>query len=263
MKGAAMSALIADLLPGGAAGLIRPAMGDAATGGDPFDSGMWPIHRADYLGADAAWRHDPAMIVLAPHAAENSGHVPFLIDATGLVGQVDQIVVTVDYSPFAHALTFRPGRALPLLGFAVKYEVAGALRASAKVGGEWHVGAAWVSALGGGCSAPAAVHARPDWQQDFGQMRGRIWPDSGRLVVSIRHPQDTGLADGIPAHHLTQLGLFDASGALIADLDLFEPLEENPALTFALPPDLAHQPVTIRARDNLGDSFSGTVRAMT
>lgn len=254
-----MSVLLSDLLAGGNAGLIRPATGDAATGGDPFDSGMWPVHRAEYLGADAAWRQDPAMVVLAPHAAENSSHVPFLIDATALPGPVAQIVVTVDYSPFAHALTFRPGRARPFLGFGVKYEVAGALRASALVGGTWHVGAAWVSALGGGCSAPAAVHARPDWQQDFGQMRGRLWRASGRLAVSIRHPQDTGLADGIPAHHLTELELLDAAGAPVASLDLFEPLEENPLLTFALPPELAHQPITIRARDNLGDSFTATV----
>lgn len=258
-----MSALISNLLPGGNAGLIRPATGDAATGGDPFDSGMWPVHRAEYLGTDAAWQQDPAMVVLAPHSAENSSHVPFLIDATALPGPVEQIVVTVDYSPFAHALTFRPGRARPFLGFGVKYEVAGALRASAKVGEKWHVGAAWVSALGGGCSAPAAVHARPDWQQGFGQMLGQLWSGIGRLVVSIRHPQDTGLADGIPAHHLTELALFEASGAEIASLDLFEPLEENPALTFALPPDLARQPITIRARDNLGDSFTGTVRPDT
>ena len=254
-----MDSLLTRLLPGGDRPLILPVTGPAAVGGDAFDSGMWPLHREAYLGETAPWSNDPAVAVLAPKAAEDSAHVPFLIDATALQGQVDEILVTIDYSPFAHGLTFRPGRALPFLGFAVKYEIAGALRASARIGETWHVGAAWVSALGGGCSAPSVAHARPDWQQGFGEMRARIWPQSGRLRLNIRHPQDTGLANGIPAHFLTELRLSDATGAEIAALDLFEPLEENPSLTFLLPPDLAAGEVQIRARDNLGNKFTGSV----
>ncbi len=255
-----MAALLTDSLGGGGAPLLRAVTGSAAVGGDAFDSGMWPLHREEFLGNPQDWRNDASVAVYAPASAEDSGHVPFLIDATSATGPVRQIVVTVDYSPFPHALTFRPGRALPLLGFGVKYEVAGALRASAQLdAGEWLVGAAYVRALGGGCSAPAAVHARPDWQQDFGQMRGRLWPASGRLRVSLRHPQDTGLADGIPAHHLTTLTLLDGAGDEIAALDLFEPVEENPTFTFALPPDLAQGPITIRARDTQGNRFQGVV----
>lgn len=255
-----MAALIADLLPGGDAALIRPRLGRDAVGGDDFAEGMWPIHLAEILRDPLDWINDPAMVVLAPRAAEDSGHVPFVIDATGLAAPPETIIVTIDYSPFPHAMTFRPVRALPFLGFGVKYEVAGALRASARIGPRWHVGAAWVSALGGGCSAPATVHAKPDWQAGFGEMRARLWPHSGRLQVNIRHPQDTGLALDIPAHHLTELELFDSEGGVIAALELFEPLEENPTLTFILPPDLAARPVTIRARDNLADRFTATVQ---
>lgn len=254
-----MSALLADLLPGGDAGLLRPHLGREAVGGDDFGQGMWPVHLADILREPQDWINDPAMVVLAPRAAEDSGHVPFLIDATGLTTPPEEIVVTIDYSPFPHALTFRPGRALPFLGFGVKYEVAGALRASARIGRRWHVGAAWVSALGGGCSAPAAVHAKPDWQAGFGEIRARLWPKTGRLLVNIRHPQDTGLALDIPAHHLTELALLSPDGAVIAALELREPLEENPTLAFTLPPEIAAQPVTIRARDNLADRFVATV----
>ncbi|MFD2440812.1 quinoprotein dehydrogenase-associated SoxYZ-like carrier [Paracoccus kondratievae] len=198
---------------------------------------MWPSHRQEFLGDPAVWRNDPAVTVLAPGAAEDSSHVPFLIDATAVTRPIRRIVVTIDYSPFPKAIVFHPGRALPLLGFGVKYEVGGALRASAETGaGEWLVGAAYVSALGGGCSAPAAAHQRPDWQEGFGELRARLWPETGRLRMRLRHPQDTGLADGIPGHHLTELALLDASGAEIATLELHEPLEENPALTFLLPP---------------------------
>lgn len=258
-----MDALLTRLLPGGDRPLILPVTGTAAVGGDAFDSGMWPLHREAYLGEAAVWTNDPGVAVLAPKAAEDSAHVPFLIDATALQGAVEEILVTIDYSPFAHGLTFRPGRALPLLGFGVKYEIAGALRASARVGETWHVGAAWVSALGGGCSAPSVAHARPDWQQGFGEMRARLWPETGRLRLNIRHPQDTGLANGIPAHFLTGLTLSDADGAEIAALDLFEPLEENPSLTFLLPPDLAAGEVKISARDNLGNKFTGSVGGRT
>lgn len=257
-----MGALLTDLLPGGAHPLLTGAVGPAAVGGDPFDGGMWPVHRAEFLGDPADWREDAAVAVLAPRAAEDSRHVPFLIDATGVAGSVARVVVTIDYSPFAKALVFHPGRALPLLGFGVKYEMSGALRASAEVTGQgWLVGAAFVSALGGGCGAPARAHERPDWQESFGEMRARLWPGTGRLRLRIQHPQDTGLANGIPAHHLTELRLSDPRGETICELELREPLEENPALTFLLPREIAAEPVTIRARDTQGVLFEGVARA--
>lgn len=259
-----MARLLTHLLPGGAGAPAPVAAGDPQA--DPFDSGMWPHHRQDHLGDPRDWAMDPAMLLLAPASAEDPAHVPVLVDATGVAGPVARIVVTIDYSPFAVGLVFHPGRALPLLGFGVKYEMAGAIRASAEVidGGappRWSMAGAFVDAMGGGCTAPAATHARPDWQEGFGQMRGRLWPDTGRLRVTIRHPMDTGLADGIPAHHLTELTLEDAEGAEIARLQIHEPLEENPELTFLLPPELARGPVIVRARDNIGHRFRGRLEA--
>ena len=84
-------------------------------------------------------------------------------------------------------------------------------------------------------------------------------PFDKAAAMIMKQLKDTGLADGIPAHHLTELALLDATGAEIAGLELHEPLEENPTLTFQLPPDLARGPVEIRARDNLGYEFSGRV----
>lgn len=257
-----MSAILCDRLQGGAAGLAEFTAGRASLG--TVDSGMWDIHRTDLLGGPDAWRSDPGLRLLTPRNAEDARHVPILADATGLSG-VRRIVVTIDYSPFPLAMVFHPGRALPLLGFGVKYEIAGPIRASAltgdDTGAEWIMGAAFIDAMGGGCSAPAATHARPDWQDGFGEMRARLWADTGRLRVAIRHPMDTGLADGIPAHHLTDLTLSDADGTDIARLEIHEPLEENPVLTFLLPPDLAQGPVTISARDTSGFRFRGQVAA--
>lgn len=260
-----MTLFLCHMLDNGAAGLAAYGGGAAPLAGkgeDPFDSGMWDLHRAEYLGDPAGWQADRGMRVLAPRAAEDPAHVPVIVDATDVQGRVQRIVVTIDYSPLPLVLVFHPGRAQPVLGFGVKYEIAGPIRATALADGvPARMGGAFVDAMGGGCTAPAAAHARPDWQEDFGQMRGRLWPATGRLRVSIRHPMDTGLADGIPAHHLTGLRLLDGQGDLIASVDLHEPIEENPALTFALPPDLAAGPVRIEARDTNGYRFAGEVTA--
>lgn len=250
-----MSRLLTHLLPGG--GTVQA--GAAPAQADPFESGMWPLHRADFLDDPENWRNDAGVVVLGPEAAEDAMHVPFTLDATALK-DVARIVVTIDYSPIPQALTFWPGRALALLGFAVKYESGSPLRASVALDdGSWRMGAHFVSAMGGGCTAPAATHGRQDWQEGFGEIRARFWGDSGRLRVWLRHPQDTGLAPGIAAHHLTEMVLSDDSGE-ITRIDLHEPIEENPALTFLLPPDITG-PVTIRARDNIGYDFTGEVAA--
>ncbi|WP_295045033.1 quinoprotein dehydrogenase-associated SoxYZ-like carrier [uncultured Paracoccus sp.] len=253
-----MTAILSHLLPGGRDGLA--AFGGGLTRPETLDSGMWDSHRADLLGAPDAWRSDPGLRLLAPANAEDARHVPILADATGLPA-VERIAVTIDYSPFPLALVFHPGRALPMLGFGVKYEIAGPIRVSALSDGAWIMAGTFIDAMGGGCSAPAATHARPDWQDGFGEMRARLWPDTGRLRVAIRHPMDTGLAQGIPAHHLSELILRDAQGTDIARLEIHEPLEENPVLTFLLPPDLARGPISVSARDTSGFRFAGEVSA--
>lgn len=251
-----MSRLLIQSLPGG--GPLRDSRAPVGQA-DPWDSGIWPLHRADWLGDPPDWRNDPEVVVLAPERAEDAMHVPVTLDATGL-GAVRRMVVTIDYSPIPRALSYWPGRALPLLGFGVKYEAGSPLRASVELEqGGWRMGARFVAAIGGGCTAPSGAHERPDWQDGFGEMRARFWPGTGRLRVWLRHPMDTGLAPGIPAHHLTELVLGDALGE-IARLELHEPVEENPALTFLLPQPL-RGPLSIRARDNMGYGFAGEVAA--
>ncbi|ETD91424.1 quinoprotein dehydrogenase-associated SoxYZ-like carrier [Rhodobacter capsulatus] len=258
-----MAELLMHLLPGGAEAAAQSREVTPEGQSDPFDSGMWPLHRKEFLGDPTDWASDPRVVLLGPQAAENAAHVPFILDATALASggaRVARIVLTIDYGPIPVALTFWPGRALPLLGFGVKYEGSGPLRASAeRQDGSWRMAARFVSAIGGGCTTPAAAHGRPDWQEGFGEMRARFWPDTGRLRVWLRHPQDTGLAAGIAAHHLTEMVLSDPAGE-IARLELHQPVEENPAFTFQLPPGLT-APLTIRARDTMGYRFDGVVAA--
>ena len=252
-----MGALLTHLLPGGEQVQPAPkAMGQE----DPFGSGIWPYHREEFLGNPTDWVQDPALVVLAPKSAEDATHVPVLVDVTALPGPIQRIVVTIDYSPSPHVLTYYPTRALPLLGFGVKLEMASAIRASAQMtAGHWVMGGAFVDALGGGCTAPAAAHARADWQEGFGELRGRLWADTGRLRFMLRHPMDTGLADNIPAHHLTHMTFSDDAGE-IGRLEINFPVEENPSWTFLLPKGMAG-PIRIEARDNNGFRFKAEVTA--
>ncbi|MEM6974530.1 MAG: quinoprotein dehydrogenase-associated SoxYZ-like carrier [Pseudomonadota bacterium] len=218
---------------------------------DPFDSGMWDYHREELLGDPQDWAFDPAVRLISPGEADDARHLPLMLDATAL-GAVKQVVVTADYSPFPWVVTFRPGSALPRLGFGMKIEEATAVRISAeRPDGTWRVGGAFISAAGGGCGVPAKAHERADWQATLGETRARLWPD-GRLRVLVTHPMDTGLADNAPEFFLTELRITDLGGGSVAELDINVPLEENPSLAFDLPAEIARAGVRINGRDNLG-----------
>ncbi|MEM1345532.1 MAG: quinoprotein dehydrogenase-associated SoxYZ-like carrier [Pseudomonadota bacterium] len=218
---------------------------------DPFDSGMWDLHREEHLGDPAEWHFDPAVRLVAPGEADDARHLPLMLDASSL-GAVSLIVVTADYSPFPWVMSFRPGLAAPRLGFGMKIEAATAVRVSAEdEAGTWHIGGAFIDAAGGGCGVPAKAHERADWQATLGQTRARLWPD-GRLRLRITHPMDTGLADGAPEFFLTELQLLTRDGESLASLEIGVPLEENPSLAFDLPPAVAQAGVRVQARDNMG-----------
>lgn len=237
----------------------RPLILAAGPDDDPFASGMWPEHRSSILGDPKHVAFDERVGVDLPSHAEDATHVPLLVDARAIAG-VRRVVVSVDYNPIPKVATFRPGRAPAMFGFGLKLEAGSAVRASVEDGeGRWHVGSAYIEAMGGGCTVPAAAHQVSTWEQDLGNAIGRLWPQTGRLRIRIDHPMDTGLAPGIPAFHLDELTLYDHDGAEIASLEIHEPVEENPTFTFLLPPALASRGVTVRAGDNNGNVFTHSI----
>jgi len=72
----------------------------------------------------------------------------------------------------------------------------------------------------------------------------------------MKHPMDTGLAAGIPAFYMNELSIADKNGALVAEIDLFEPVSENPTLTL-LPKLLTAEATTlqVQARDTEGNEY--------
>ena len=94
--------------------------------------------------------------------------------------------------------------------------------------------------------------------QTLGETRaivGRESPSSARLTLRMRHPMDTGLATGIPAFYLNELSIRDQSGKTLADLDLYEPVSENPTLTLKPRVTSSETLLQVSSRDTEGNLF--------
>jgi sulfur-oxidizing protein SoxY len=233
----------------------------AAEEADPLDSGLWDRVRAELFG-DAPVVFDARMVVEAPAVAEDNMNVPVLADARGL-GEVEAIVLFADANPILRIATFEPVRAEPFIALGLKMQQGGPVRAAARTkDGVWHVGGVYVDAAGGGCTAPAAVHAGDDWAQHLGELWGRAWPHpDGTQRVRLRayHPMDTGLAFGHPAFFVDRLEVADEKGELLARLEPGEPVSQHPTVTLLLRPEAGTGSLAVTGRDSDGNRLAGSL----
>jgi sulfur-oxidizing protein SoxY len=226
---------------------------------DPYRTGMLSYHQIRLLGDPERIALDPRVVVRAPDYAEDSLHVPVLIDASA-VENVKRIVAFVDYGPIPKILEYRPGRALPKIAFRFKIDQSTPVRAAVELeDGSWLMGGAEIDAMGGGCTVPAAAYASDDWEERLGEVRALLWPGEGRLALRVDHPMDTGLVDGIPVFIIEHIAVSDQSGDELARVTLFEPVEEDPNFRLFLRPADAGAPLRISGRDNNGNDFAATV----
>ena len=226
---------------------------------DPFETGMWDFQQMRVLGNPEKIQFDDRVKVFAPHAAEDAFEVPVKIDATA-IPDVEKIVVSVDYGPIPRVLTFYPKEAEAKFSFRFKIDQATPIRASVQTkSGTWHVGGVAIDAMGGGCTAPALAYAADDWEEKLGEVRGRMWANSGRVRVIVDHPMDTGLADGIPVFIVEDIRLKGADNREMARLELFEPVDEDPAFTFHFPKEKLTEAIRVTGRDNNGNEIDATI----
>lgn len=238
-------------------GMAVPARADVPK--DPLDSPAWGAMAERYLAGQTI-RFDPAVHVLIPRSAEDALAVPVRVDASALK-DVREILVFADLNPITTILRYQPtARAKPSIGFRFKIQQATPLRAAVRTGdGAWHLGGGWIDAAGGGCTTASAASGSGLWKDRFGEIDARLWtpaPNQRRLIMQLIHPMDTGLAGGIPAFYLEDLDLVDAEGKTIARLQTFEPISENPMLSFDLH---GNGSVTLRGRDTQANRFDVTV----
>jgi len=226
---------------------------------DPFGSVMWKS-MANRFFADGPIVFDDRVRVSAPASAEDQFHVPITVDASAL-DNVRQIVAVADLNPIPHILTVYPKQAMSFVGFRVKLQQSSPIHVGVQTeDGVWHIGGAYVDAAGGGCTAPAAMHGTENWMDTLGitrtVARRRLF-DHARMTIKMRHPMDTGLASGIPAFYMNELQVTDSSGALVAEVELFEPVSENPTLTLLPKMDTeAATELQVSARDTEGNEYA-------
>lgn len=227
---------------------------------DPLNSVMWQNMAQRFFPGEVIF--DQRVIINAPYDAEDQMQVPITVDATQ-IENVEQIVALADLNPIPHILTLRPTRAQAFLGFRIKLEQASPVRVGVLTSdGVWHVNAVQVNAAGGGCTAPALAHGLDNWHQTLGETRAitrRESPGLARLSLRMRHPMDTGLAPGIPVFYMNKLNITSPDGEALAQIELFEPVSENPTLTLKPLVEDNIDELLVYARDTEANEFRFTL----
>lgn len=224
---------------------------------DPLESVMWQS-MADRFMPGGEIVFDSKVKIMAPLFAENQFHVPITVDATALENVVE-IVAVADLNPIPLVLTIRPKAALSYVGFRLKLQQTSPIHVGVRTAdGVWHVAGAIVDAAGGGCTAPAAAHGTNNWMSTLGETRayaGRETLSNARLTLRMRHPMDTGLATGIPAFYMNELVIRDDDGKVLAEVDMYEPVSENPTLTLKPLIHSDESVLRVSTRDTEGNVF--------
>ncbi len=258
-----MSTFCAFVATSFAAVVLTGALGSTpAHAADPLDSPRWGDMRKELFPAGARVDFDARVRVIAPLTAENALNVPVSVDA-GDLPDVREVLVFADFNPIVRIVRFEPLGAHPGLGFRIKLQQSSPVRAAARTGdGRWHVGGAWVNTAGGGCTLPSTGSASPEWQKRLGEVASRVWSrkEGGeRVRLRVVHPEDTGLAAGIPAFYIQQLELADDRGTPLMRIEGFEPLAENPVFTVDIPAVRSAAGYRVDGRDNNGNAIAATI----
>ncbi len=221
---------------------------------DPLDSPSWNLMHRTMLNNEA-FVFDNRVKVGMPGFAEDPANVPVSIRVESL-GDISEIVVFADLNPIHKVLHFKPVHIKPNLSFRIKVEQSTPVRAAVKtLDGVWHVGGDWLEAAGGGCTAPSTGREATNWHETLMSVSSRVWikeDKSRRLRFRIMHPMDTGLADGIPEFFLEYFDIVDSAGVLLAKIETYQPISENPVFTLDVHKDVM-LPIKIVGADNNGN----------
>jgi sulfur-oxidizing protein SoxY len=225
---------------------------------DPLNSPMWgDMAKKFFAGAPVVF--DERVKVTVPSVVENQAQVPVTADARAIDG-VQKLIVFADLNPIQHIATLTPLKAQAYVSLRVKVEQATPMRAAALTSdGTWHVGGLFLEASGGGCTAPAMARSEENWADSLGHAQGRLWQEvdgTTRARFRVRHPMDTGLAkDNTPAYFIEKLKMRAPTGEALAEIEMFEPVSEDPTMTLMLRLPKSERGIDIEGRDNNGEIY--------
>lgn len=226
---------------------------------DPVPSVMWAYYHQRFLD-NAAFVFDERVKLSAPPFAEDARQVPLEIDARAFKGDVVRILAWAELNPLPQIVDFQPlERVLPWLSIRIRIEQATPLRAAVLTrDGMWHVGSTLIDAAGGGCTAPSVVRTQPGWEEHLGEVLGGRYPraEFSRVKLQVAHPMDNGMVSGIPEFFIHQAELRGDDNRLLARLELFPAVSENPNLAF----DIEGAGATrLTLRDTSGSQFEAAI----
>jgi sulfur-oxidizing protein SoxY len=238
--------------------LLASPLAWSANPADPLRSPAWDAMVARHLDGGTVV-FDERVKVRMPPTAEDALAVPVEVQVEG-IDNVQEIRLIADLNPIPLILSYLPTRAEPAISFRFKVEQSTPVRAAARTpDGVWHVGGGWLSAAGGGCTAPSYGTGEGLWRDQLNQVSGALWSREdghSRLKLRVMHPMDTGLASGIPVFHIESLQVLDAKGRELAVVRTYEPVSENPVLSLDLK---GRGPVRIVGRDIQGNRIDAKV----
>ena len=104
------------------------------------------------------------------------------------------------------------------------------------------------------CTAPSVVRTQPGWEEHIGEVLGGRYPrgEFSRVRVQVAHPMDNGMVGGIPEFFINHAELRDHNDRLLARLELFPAVSENPTISLDVKGNVETE---LWLRDNNGNEF--------
>ena len=227
---------------------------------DPLNSPSWQVMHEILLNSEPVVFDDNVQVSV-PEFAEDPLNVPVTLTVNEL-NNVQDIILFADLNPIQQIVSLQPASSPVSFSFRFKVEQSTPVRAAVKTDdGVWHVGGRWLEAAGGGCTVSSMGMAEGTWPETLMNVSSRYWSrtDHNRLRFKIMHPMDTGLAPGIPAFYIEDLTLTDANDVLLATLQVYQPISENPIFTIDLNKEV-EMPFSLSGRDNNGNKLDISIQ---